>query len=226
MARKTFRRKRGFKKRTFKKRGFRKNPGAIALKIVKRMQKAIEYKNADYPLVADDIPSTGICYPLLEAIAKGDNKTQRTADLIKVARAHIYLSCFLPSGGVGTDTRSFRVMLVRGIRENASVPVLSYTADTARGILDDTAMPLIIARKALDNMRNTKILYDKVYTLTRGQITKREFRWNFKLGWNTRYQTGTSNLVEDGGLYLLLCADYNNGDILVNMNNRITFSDD
>jgi len=221
--RKTYRRK---NKRVFKKKYTGVAAGVKALKIVRSMQKAIEYKHNDYPIIADDVAATGMCYPLIEAIAKGDNKNNRTADLIKLARAHIYCSVHLPVGSAETLSRSFRVMLVRGIRENGSIPVMAYPADLARGVLDSTTVPLIIARKALDNMRNTKTLFDKVYTITPGQKTKFEFRWNFKLGWNARFQTGTSNLLEDGGLYLLVCADYNSGDMLIDMNHRITFSDD
>lgn len=226
-----FRRKnvrKSFRKK-FRARGKKSDSaGAKALRIVKSLQKKVEYKYYDYNIEADELYSTGQCYPLLEALAKGDNSNQRTGDIISLARAHIYLSCFLPSGGSGdVNTQSFRVMIVRGIRENGLVPVMSYVADANRGILDDTTSPLTLSRKAVDNMRNTKIIYDKIFSLTVGQKTRLEFRWNFKLKWNARYQKGTSGLLEDGGLYLLLAQTTSgSGNILCNMNHRITFSDD
>jgi len=203
--------------------------GVKALAMVKKMQKAVEYKHTDYRFVADDVSASGFTYPLLENLPKGVNSNNRTGDKIKLARAHIWFSVGLPTGGSpGPDTRTFRVMVVRGIRENGLIPTMGTTASATRGILDDSAVSLVLARKDLDNMRDTKILLDKVYTLTPGQMTKREFRWNFKLGWTATYQeVGTApEKTEDGGLFVLLAADYNNGDILVSMNSRITYSDD
>lgn len=207
-----------------------KSTGALttalkALKIAKGIQKGIEYKYVDYPLLADDIYSNGLSYSLLAGLAKGDTALTRTGDTIKLARAHINLTCHIPVGSVATNTRTFRVMLVRGIRENQVKPEMAITASASKGVLDDSVVPLILCRKAVNNMRDTKILFDKIYTLTPGQRTKYEFRWNFKLDWVCRFGSDSANLPEDGGLYLMLCEDYNNGDILCNMNHRITYSD-
>jgi len=225
-------RKRTFKrkiKRTFKKRGFKNgNAGVKALAMVKKLARAVEYKHNDYPTLADDLLGVGISYNLLDSLQKGDNSYQRTGDIIKLARAHIDLSVHFPYGSEPQNlSRTFRLMLVRGIRENTVKPEMSISASGSKGVLDNTSVPTIISRKALDNMRDTKIIYDKIYTLTPGQATKKEIRWNFKLGWLTRFGTGSGNInvPEDGGLYLMACADFNNGDLLLTVNTRIIFSD-
>jgi len=213
------------KKTTYKKKGL--SDGTKALRIAKSLLKAVEYKHTDYPLVADDVSVTGVTYPLVENLSKGLNAFERIGDNIKLARAHIDFTVYFPTGGSPPpDTRTFRVLLCRGIRENSVPPTMTTGVSPSKGVLDTSTVGAVIARKSLDNIRDTKILLDKVYTLTPGQATKKEFRWNFKCGWTTKYATGTSNKVEDGGLYLMLAADFNSGDMLVTMNNRITYSDD
>jgi len=217
------------KYRSLKKRNTPAAAGYKALKIVKKMQRAIEYKHNDYPTVADDLLGIGISYNLLDGLQKGDNSYQRTGDIIKLARAHINLTVAFPTGSEPINlSRTFRIMLVRGIRENTVKPEMSISASGTKGVLDNTNVPTIVSRKALDNIRDTKIIYDKIFTLTPGQATKKEIRWNFKLGWLTRFGTGASNInvPEDGGLYLMACEDFNNGDLLITLNTRVTFSDD
>jgi len=196
-----------------------------ALKLAKSIQKGIEYKYADYPLVADDLAANGTCYSLVTGLAKGDTVLNRTGDTIKLARAHLDFTVHLPVGSTATNTRTFRILVVRGKREDGVNYAPGLTTSASRGILDDSVMPLILARKAVNNSRDSIIMFDRTYTLTPGQKTKYEFRWKFKLGWVCRYSSDTANLVEDGGLYLITIADYNNGDILTNFNHRITYSD-
>jgi len=217
-------------KRTFKKRKAYKGvaAGVKALQIVRKMQNAVEYKHNDYPSMADDLVGTGTSYNLLDTLQKGDNSFQRTGDIIKLARASILLTVAFPTGEtLPAQSRSFRIMLVRGIRENTVKPEMAISSSASKGVLDNTNAPVVLSRKALDNMRDTKILFDKVYTLTPGQVTKKELRYNFKLGWLTRFGTGSSNInvPEDGGLYLMCCEDFNNGDLLISLNTRVTFSD-
>lgn len=199
--------------------------GVQALRIVKSIQKAIEYKHTDYPIPADAIGNVGISYPLVDLLLKGDNATQRTGNTIKLARAHINCTVRLATSSTETFTRSFRIILCRGIRENGSVPVVSYTSSATRGVLDDTSTDLILARKALNNMRDTKFLYDKTYTLSPGTVTSREFKWNFPLHWITTFKEDASGSTEDGGLYLMFAQDIIGQDIIVNLNSRVTFSD-
>lgn len=208
-----------------------KNSGQKALAIVKAMQQAINYKHNDYIFQADDVVVDGICYPLTDMITQGVGEYQRVGDSIRLAHTHINLTVHLPTSFTQQNTRSFRVVLVRGITENGTIPIMSLSADGARGVFDDTTSSLILARKADNNMRDTKIIFDKVYTLTPGQVTKREFRWDFKLGWEQSFTTTNSttvtplNTTQNGGIYLMMCADFNNGDILCNLNARTTFSD-
>lgn len=224
------------KKRTTKKKYTKptaKNSGQKALAIVRSMQQAINYKHNDYILPPDDASMYGLTYPLLEGVTKGPAEFQRIGDTIKLARVDIRFSVKIPSGVVNQSARSFRVVLLRGITENGLLPVMSEAASGPLGVFDDTgANPnLLHSRKSLNNMRDTKILIDKVYTLTPGSHTKREFHWNFPLHWKCQYTTqstptATNDLVQDGGLYFMWCDDTNgNEDLIIEFNARTTFSD-
>jgi len=198
-----------------------------ALRIAKKLQRKIEYKHHDYKINAfEDIIALGSTYPLIEGIGEAVGNNDRIGTEINLARAHINLDIAMNSTTSALQvSRNFRVVLCRGIRENSTVPIMAYSTDAVRGVYDDVDTTVLMARKADNNIRDTKILCDKVFTLTPGQSTVKQIRWNFKLGWKAQFAEN-SELTENGGLFLMICSDFGpNGDMQVRMNHRITYSE-
>lgn len=225
-----------YKKKVYKKKYTKKSKPASsatatankALAIAKSLQKKVEYKHHDLVFAADeDVDPSGTTLPLLEAISQGTSNATRVGTEITVARLRGEINVAMNAPETAPGTFYYRLMLVRGIRDNNLVPTMGTSVSAERGVLENNvpyASPLILAKKSDNNMRDTKILYDKTFPLTPGQMTSRIHRWNFKLGWKTQYKEGDTS-VENGGLYFLICSDTTGGNIIHRVNLRTTFSE-
>jgi len=216
-------------KRAF--RGKRKARGASAgvraLRAVKKIQRKVEYKYFDGAFGADEpLINGGTTFPLLTGLEQGVEAQNRVGLDVNLARLHIRGSIRIDSTSVAATgaTQMYRIMIVRGIRENGNVPVMRTSTSPTLGVLEATgSIDTMYARKELNNMRDTKILYDKVLTLTPGQQTLRMINWNFKLGWKCQFKRGDTS-VEDGGLYLLMAGGVD-GALVARIDARVTFSE-
>lgn len=217
-----------------------------ALAIAKKIRGNIEYKHEEYTLGFDapyKVNSDGNIAAMLSNIDRGDTIHQRVGDYISLARLSGRVR-FMLSKLAGTNpdgylpTRSYRIIIFRGIRENG-VPFYTTTSQsTESGILYDgpqgaQALLPIVCRKDDTNMRRTKFLFDKTYTLGGGKDTQRIHNFNFPVRWKAQFTHDSGeDLVADGGLYMMFLTDTDGvgsgnaeNAIFMDLNMRVTYSD-
>lgn len=199
-----------------------------ALALVRQIQRKVEYKHIDYNISANGIDTTGSdVYPLMQDLSKEVNANTRIGDEVSPARLHLTGSIWLNSTTPQNTSTVYRLVLIKGVRENNAIPVMGAASSAALGVFDNTnSAALIYARKYLPNIRDSVIIYDKLFTIDPSSSTRRMFKWNFKLSGKTRYVAGGANTTEDGGYFLLCCTDNNSLAANISFNSRITFSDD
>lgn len=216
-----------------------------ALKMVKKVMKKIEYKHEEYVRGFDapqKIDSLGNIFNITSNIDRGSNIHQRIGDKITLARLsgrmRFQLSKLTGSNPDGyLPTRTYRIVVFRGIRENGTLYYPSISQSAEMGILNDLHgeenMLPIACRKDDTNIRRTKFLFDKTYTLGGGKDTQRIHNFNFKTSWTTQYTHDSGeDLIADGGLYIMVISDTdgvgtgnNENAIFIDMNMRMSFTD-
>jgi len=217
-------------KKKFGKRVYRKkramSAGVRALKIAKSLQRKIEWKHYDYDIGSDGIDTTGQTYPLLEGLGQEVGATKRIGDFINLGRLHISGSIMLNSTAPVNVGTQYRVLVLKGINENNQIPLMGAATSLSLGVLDNSGVSqLMYARKYVPNIRDTKIIFDKLYTINPQSNTRKDFRWNFNVKGKTQYILGGANTVENGGLYLMVCTDNNSIAASIRFRARTTFSD-
>jgi len=214
-------------KRTFKRKFKKQSLALKAYKIAKSLKRKIEWKHYDYPITGDAIDTTGTTYPLLEGLGKEVNANARIGDFINLGRLHITGSVNLTSTAPINVGTAYRIIVCKGIRENQQLPVMTTNISTSLGVLDTTGgVAPIYARKYIPNIRDTKIIYDRVFVINPQSNTRKDFKWNFNVRGKTQYDAGGANLVEDGGLYLMIMSDNGGINAQIRMICRTTFCDE
>lgn len=219
------------RRRTFRgkrKGGIRRgmSAGVKALKIAKSLQRKIEWKHVDYSITSDSIDTIGNTYPLLEGVSKEVGDTNRIGDQINIGRISLHGSITLTSTAPINVGTLYRVSLVKGIRENATIPVMGANSSASLGVWDNTgSMPLVNARKYVPNIRNTKVLYDKVYSINPGSNVQKRFDLDINAKGKVFYTLGGDNLVKDGGYYLMIASNNGSVNAAVTFTARSTFND-
>lgn len=211
-------------KRTFKK-AYRKGKKAYrfakahqseakqALALAKKVARMVnvEYKY-DLTNYASTVPWTGLTQNLCNP-AQGDGMTNRDGDSLKLARVSGRLNCQIHASATATTVR---LILFRGKNTNGTDPAPGDILVTGSGLMFQNP-------KREDNKFSTKILYDKMYTLTQDRKLI-NFNWNFKLYGHVKFEPGSA-VVQDGGLYLLIISNEQTNVPTLNYSLKTTFTD-
>jgi len=165
---------------------------ALALGMKLKRMINVEYKFYDIS-AAPTVSNTGTVYNLFSP-TQGDGVTQRDGDSVKVlslsGRIHMLMNA-------AASASLMRVIIFRGKQENA----VSYTTTD---ILQNAS---ILNPKNDSEKFRSKILYDKIFTLTTGDRTRNQpGNWYFRLNGHVNFVNGATT-VENGGIYMLLISN-------------------
>lgn len=218
-----FRRK--FPKRTMRKRKFirrgRGNAGVKALAAVKQLRRQVSPEVKVFNYVVAQAPNTAGIVVELSDITRGVADNQRVGASVKLLRLSGRFHCQMNDAGDHLNA-SFRMILFRGKQENGA-PYFpnDILANPSGGLL-------MTSPKNWDNRFHTKIIYDKIYNLSRQGTSSFHINWNFKLFGHLQFASADTDGTdtENGGLYLLLVSDRGGDNVpLVQGYLRLTYTD-
>lgn len=205
-----YRRRRGYKRRPLtgrrKWKHYGKKAGSMAYsayKMAKHLKDVIntEYKisRINYGLTID---YNGYIANLASNISQGVLATQRTGDSCKLQRLTVRGNVYLNSGSARTN-QQLRMIWFRcssGIIPNVT---------TINNILDPSAVGTIrapLAKKNDNTTYETKVLYDRTFTVCSGSNSLVHFKMNLPLNYHIHFDAA-STTVNTKGLYVLLISD-------------------
>jgi len=178
-----------------------RNTAVKALKLASKVARMVnvEYKAHEINTV-NNYDIGGEVLSLTNGIAQGDG--YNTRDGISIKPMRLSGRCYVEMN-VSAPTTLFRCIVFRGKNEKGEI----YTpqGNSQLDILDPDAIgPL--ARKNRDNRFGTKILYDKLFTLSQSGTRAKVLDLNIRLDGHVNYENTTTD-VDNGGLYILLISD-------------------
>jgi len=141
----------------------------------------------------------------LTTITQGDTATNRNGNSI-LAKS-LALTYMAYPGSTQTVTKEIRVVLVRGIAEDARTPIGSDI------LLHSGSAYAITSHRKLDNTSEYKVIYDKVHSVMTNSanndhlVTKKLF---LKFNHHIKYTLG-ADTTEKGGLFLFVFTDTASG---------------
>lgn len=216
-------------KRRYKKKYYGRKPDTfdVAREAWRGVQKLKRIVNAEYkhhPFTEVNILANqawGI--RALSNIQQGDNQEQRDGISVKPLNLTIKVQMKVTSG---TKDNSFiqRIIILRGKHENGDglTELIQAYEDGVAGIDDYQRFKRIASRF------NSKTLHDKYYKLeatnTVSSQCERIFQFNIKLDGHIGFGTGTNN-PQNGGLYMLFAANETDVSSVMNINSRLSFTD-
>lgn len=200
----------------YKKRRFRKNKKPTTTQDLVTMakvgyrlgKKAIRMINSEVKFY--DVQGTNVSFSSTGTVLQlcnpstGDGDNARDGSSIKPARLTLRMNW--SSNTTDTTPQRVRLVLFRGKMEKSSTPTIST-------ILQDTSQyDAIVSPKNWDTKFETKILYDRSFSLTPDAGADQQYkliRLNKKLFGHIKFATddtaGTD--IENGGLYMLVVSD-------------------
>lgn len=180
-----------------------KGTAVKALKLAKKVARMVnvEYKFLENNFVVN--PDSGGSVTALCEIPEGDGESAREGKSVKPIR--VSGRCYIDMNPTASTTL-FRMIIFRGKHERAN-PFGPQGAGPYDILDDDAVAPL--ARKNHDNRFDTKILFDRLFTLSTSGTRSKVFDINVKLfghlNFTSEQPNGTD--IDDGGIYLLICSD-------------------
>lgn len=189
-----------------------------ALALVNNVRRFIntEVKHYDTSYTAGGLSTSGqvinLCAP-----SKGDTISAR--DGISIKPLHLSIKGSFRGNGADTTPNRIRAILFRGKQENGSVP-------TTTDVLESQS---VYSHKNYTDRFRTKVLYDKIFIpTTRANALAEhptcEFNLEEKLQGHINFSEA-SDLIEAGGIYLLLLMDSAVNTSYFTMKTRVTFTD-
>lgn len=197
-----------YKKKTYKKKtaGRMQVYGAAASQLYKDVKYLkdmvnVESKEFIQPIIGTQYSNSGtngafgLCYP-----GQGISRETRVGDSIKLQ--HLMIRGDMSKGAAAYS--QVRMIIFKGKSEDNKTYTIGGDILQDNGIAG--AYAFFLSTKKLDEMYNTKILYDKVFTIDSAKTNIIPFRLKLKLGWHQRFIKGT-NTIMDGGLYMVFVSN-------------------
>lgn len=199
-----------------------------ALKIAKSVKRLVnvEMKACETNFPDVGIDSTGLVLSLA-TIPKGDDANERDGISVKPMRVsgRLYVDMNINDGSVFATL--FRMIIFRGKQEHSNPYDVQGTGQY--DILDPDTKACL-ARKNRDNRFGTKVLYDKLITLSAVGKNAQICDINIKTFGHINYDGGADGdlglNIDDGGIYILFVSD-KTGDAkpIVTGQLTVTYSD-
>jgi len=169
-----------------------------AMKLATKLARFVntEFKYHDYN-DSNPVINTASVQDGLNVIQQNVTGTGRTGDSIKPMRLS---GRFMFTKHPTPDASTVRFIIFRGKQEDQDVP-------TGNDILEEPSD--ILSPKSYDDRFRTKVLYDRLITLTTDRPVV-HFNINIKLFGHITYNAASDD-VEDGGVYYLFLSDMATG---------------
>lgn len=135
------------------------------------------------------------------AITHGASEVTRVGDQIKILR--VKGTIVVRNDATATNDTLVRVVLIKGNNERATAPTWASTFE-ATGSIGLTHVP-----KLYDSRFSTRVLYDKILTITPNNdsnVSERIFDIDVPCNFRMRFN-GAATTCEDGGLYLFAVSN-------------------
>jgi len=207
---------RGYKRRYSRRKLTTGQAARIALRGVNRIKKSVELKKFDFFKGASNITSGGFVDQICD-IARESTSTTRIGDVV-YAKGLTLKGSLQQDFGASYPVQRVRCVIFRGRQENEQT-VNVATIFAVSGINQS---------KTFDKRFKTKVLYDKIHTMTDGTSTGRQINVHVPINMPIRYDSSDASgaTIEDGGIYVLWIAEDGLSDPpQVNYFTRLTYTD-
>lgn len=213
--RKTYR-----KRRTFKKKGWGKKVlgyAGTAVKALAIAKKVADMVNTEYKaqqVTISDTPNTTGSVTTLSLMSQGIAEHERVGDSVKLQRYSGRMSFTQHASATSTIVR---MIIFQGKQERGN----PYNIGE---IIYNGSSTSVISPKNYDQRFNTKIMFDKTYTLSKQGTTVKMLDLNLPLNWHLEYEDNTTSIF-NGGLYMVLISNEATNTPTVKGELRLTYTD-
>lgn len=181
------------------------NPGVQALRMVKTLRNQVKPEVKSQFFEFDNIvPSTGGITNFHSTIPIGPQDHQHIGDFIKPFRLVGRIALSQSVLDEAAYSQSIRLIFFRFKQDNGVLPSVG-------DYLKDTVEPeqRYLALKNPENAHHWNTIYDKTFTLSKGNNATRNIIVNLPLHGLLQYQHNSDEIVEQNGIFLLMISDIN-----------------